>query len=404
MPVKRSAAAPVLRKLTRPRGYSRALLTCLLCLGACSRGSAPPSRVALAPTPTHAPGDVEVPRTIVGPNAVTDIPEIYQQATRAGQAHAYGEAARGFERAYSLDPDGPLAPSALFESAEMLDVDGEREPALARYEQLVRRFPQHELARVAAIRALRLLTFLERYQRAGELARWVLENYATLPAIDRIVALSARALERVAADDSERAEYFIEKGREIVEGERLDAMGRLPSELAELYYALGEAKRLRAEKIRFVPTPENFAAVLEQRCQLLLDAQSGYSDAMRAYDAHWSAMAGFRVGELYQRLHADLMAVTPPKSADTERRRQLFEGAMRLRYAILLDKAKAMMDHTLLMASRTGERSSWVERSVAARDAIARAMDDEKIALSRLPYTREQLQSALDSFTAGRAP
>jgi hypothetical protein len=125
---------------------------------------------------------------------------------------------------------------------------------------------------------------------------------------------------------------------------------------------------------------------------------------MRAYDAHWSAMAGFRVGELYQRLHADLMAVTPPKTADTERRRQLFEGAMRLRYAILLDKAKAMMDHTLLMASRTGEQSSWVERSVAARDAIARAMDAEKIALSRLPYTREQLQAALDSFTAGRAP
>jgi len=103
------------------------------------------------------------------------------------------------------------------------------------------------------------------------------------------------------------------------------------------------------ERIRFAPVPSDFAAVLEQRCQLLLDAQSAYSDAMRAYDAHWSAMAGFRVGELYQKLHEELMQVPAPKSADSAGKRQLFEGAMRLRYSILLDKAKAMMDHTVAM-------------------------------------------------------
>jgi hypothetical protein len=125
---------------------------------------------------------------------------------------------------------------------------------------------------------------------------------------------------------------------------------------------------------------------------------------MRAYDAHWSTMAGFRVGELYEKLHEDLMQVPAPKSADTERRRELFEGAMRLRYAILLDKAKAMLDHTVTMADRTGEQSPWVLKARQSRDAIAHAVDAEQQALARLPYTREQLQAALDSFAAGHAP
>jgi hypothetical protein len=404
MSVKRNFSVLAIFELRRVDGYSRLLaVAALLVASACTPSAARNPSTPVAAARPSAPELVQVPRTIIGPETTTDIPELYERSTRDGQAHKFAEAARGFERAYSLDPDGPLAASSLFECAEMLDLDGAHDAALSRYEQVVRRFPEHELTREAAIRALRLLTFLERYQRAGELASWVLEKFPRLPPIDRIVALSSRALERDAAGDSDRAEYFVEKGREIVEGERLDAAGRLPTELAELYYALGEARRLRAERIRFVPVPSNFGAVLEQRCQLLLDAQSAYSDAMRAYDAHWSAMAGFRVGELYQRLHADLMVVTPPKSADTVPRRQLFEGAMRLRYAILLEKANAMMDHTLLMAARTGEQSSWVKRSADARDAIARAMAEEAAALARLPYSREELQAALDSFSAARS-
>jgi hypothetical protein len=150
--------------------------------------------------------------------------------------------------------------------------------------------------------------------------------------------------------------------------------------------------------------PENFAAALEQRCQLLLDAQGAYSDAMRAYDAHWSAMAGYRVGELYQKLHEEMMQVPPPKSANSEARRQLFEGAMRLRYSILLDKAKAMLDHTVTMAERTGEQSEWVLKARQARDAVEKAMVDESQALARLPYTRAQLQEALYSFASENTP
>jgi|GEM_PF-298050 len=364
----------------------------------------PPGAKTNVVAPGSKPNSAEVPRTVVTPHSTTDIPELFAKATADGQAKRYEAAASGFERAFQLDPNGPLADRSLFESAEMYDLAGKHEEALTRYEQVARRFPKSPLDRVARVRALRLLTYLEQYQRAGELADSTAAKYSDLVSFDLMAVLAARALSRLAAGDDAQAETAISKTRDIIEGENLDAAGRVPAELAPVYFALGELRRVRAERIHFVPVPENFGAVLEQRCQLLLDAQSAYSDAMRAYDAHWSAMAGYRVGELYQKLHQEMMQVPPPKSADTQGKRELFEGAMRLRYSILLDKAKSMLDHTVDMAERTGEQSPWVLKSRQARDAIVKAMEEERQALARLPYTRAQLQTALDAFAAGKAP
>jgi tetratricopeptide (TPR) repeat protein len=381
------------------------LSTLALVLSGCAASgptTRPPSSAAKTNTlqTTHA----QLPRTVITPGSATDIPELFRQATAEGQAKHYQTAAQLFERAFTLDPDGPLADKSLFESAEMYDVNGSHEDALSRYEQVARRFPRSDLDRVARVRALRLLMYLEQYERAGELAELTAAKYKDLLSFDQLAVLSAQALARLAVNDDTQAELAIGKARDIIERENLDGAGRVPAELAPVYFGLGELRRIRAERIHFVPVPVNFGAALEQRCQLLLDAQSAYSDAMRAYDSHWSAMAGYRVGELYQKLHDELVQVPAPKAADTERRRQLFEGAMRLRYSILLDKAKSMLDHTVAMADRTGEQSPWVLKSRQARDAILQATQAEQAALARLPYTREQLQAALDSFTAGKVP
>jgi tetratricopeptide (TPR) repeat protein len=381
----------------------------LAVLGGCALGCAAPRANTAGPHSaakysTGAQAPLEVPRSVITPARTTDIPALFAEATAEGQAQRYDAAARAFDRAFELDPDGPLAAKSLFEAAEMFDLAAEQEAALARYEQVARRFPDSELDRIARVRALRLLAYLEHYQRAGELAELTANKYRDLHSLDQIAVLAARALARLALADDVQAEYFVSKARDIIERENLDAAGRVPQELAPVYFALGEVRRLRAERIHFLPVPENFAGALEQRCQLLLDAQSAYSDAMRAYDAHWSTMAGFRVGELYQKLHEELMQVPAPKEAGTERQRQLFEGAMRLRYSTLLAKAKTMMDHTVTMADRTGEQSPWVLKARQARDAINQAIRDENDALAKLPYTREQLQAALDSFASGHAP
>jgi hypothetical protein len=247
------------------------------------------------------------------------------------------------------------------------------------------------------------LVFLGRFEPAGVYAERVLKKTDDLSDFQRIVVLSARALALLERGEDQQASYFIEKGRDIVESRQLDAAGRVPRELAQLYYALGESRRVKAERVVFQPMPPSFGAVLEERCQLLLDAQSAYSDSMRAYDAHWSAMAGFRIAELYEHLHQDLLAVQPPANADTERKRQLFEGAVRTRYSILLTKAKGMAEHTLAMADHTGEHSEWVERTRQALKTIDQGIADEAAALAKLPYTKQDFEEYFAQMSAPAA-
>jgi hypothetical protein len=197
-----------------------------------------------------------------------------------------------------------------------------------------------------------------------------------------------------------------------VEREGLDLAGRLPIDVAPLYFALGEIQRVRAERIHFDPVPADFPVALEERCQLILDAQRAYSDTFRAYDSHWSTLAGYRLAEMYGSLHRELVAIPPPPPADNTARRDLFEAAMRLRYAVLLEKARGLLEHTLAMAAREGESSEWVERSRKALLDIRAAESLEQAALDRLPYSRQDLeevlrelqQKALSAASAETAP
>jgi hypothetical protein len=379
--------------------YFRVLLqgSVALALGACAAQPPPKAAAHAAGAPTR---EIEVPRTVVTPGGASSIPDLLRDAANLAKAERWGEAAAAYERAYTLEPEGAFGDEALWGAADAHDHALELEPALARYELVARRQPDTVQGHDALVRATRLLVFLGRFAPAGLYAERLLKKPELLSDLERIAVYSARALSLLERGEDQQASYFIEKGRDIIDAHQLDAAGRVPRDLAQLYYALGEYRRVRAERVVFQPLPSNFGAVLEERCQLLLDAQSAYSDSMRAYDAHWSAMAGFRTAELYQRLHDDLLAVQPPPSADTERKRQLFEGAVRTRYAILLTKAKGMAEHTLAMAERVGEHSEWVDRTGQALKGIEARIADEDATLAKLPYTRQDFEAYLAQMEA----
>ncbi len=342
-------------------------------------------------------------RTVVTPDEALSIPEMFQ---RAEQDYEQGELTRsveGFDRVAKLDPDGPFAVRALFRAAEVWEETGDHAGAAHRFEQLTRRYPGDRLAKSALVRAIRLNVFKEQWQLAGDQAKLLLTRYETsLSPRDLIVGYSARALALVVEANDSEAEYFVNRGRSLVEEYRLDSAGVIPRDLAQLFFALGEIRRIRAERIRFDDV-RVFADRFEARAQLLLDAQSAYSDAMRAYDAHWTAMAGFRVGELYGKLHAEVMRVPRPPGANTERRRLLLEGAMRLRYSVLLRKGISMFEHALAMAERTQEQSEWVTRTRHMLRELEQAQLAEQKAIDALPFSRLDLQRVLDEI-ARRQP
>jgi hypothetical protein len=352
--------------------------------------------------------ELEVPRTVITPHSGATTAELLAEADALAAAERWAEAAAAYDRVQRLDAEGHFADSASWGAADAHDRAGDLAAALVRYQRVNQRAPDSTRGREALVRAARIAVFLGRFAEAGVAAERLLKILDQLSDSQRIAVLSARALALLDQQSEEQqAAYYIEKARDIVEANRLDAAGRIPRDLAQLYYALGESRRIKAERIQFQPTPPSaeFLSTLEQRCQLLLDAQSAYSDSMRAYDARWSAMAGFRTAELYQKLHRDLFPIAPPPSADSERKRQLFEGAVRIRYGVLLTKARGMAKHTLQMAERTGESSPWVERTRSALLAIDQTMAEEEQALANLkPLSRADFEAYLASLEAKAAP
>jgi tetratricopeptide (TPR) repeat protein len=367
------------------------------------------SRASVEPhTPTPAtsnasPAMTAVPRTVITPSDASSVDELFARARAAFAEKRFADAARDFDRIVEVDPGGAYAKESLFDAGASHDGLGDLDGAAARYQEVARRYPGDPLAREALIRGVRVLTYRERWAEAGALSDALLNELSSLRPVEQVVAYAGKALALVSSSDPDSAAYFIEKGRDVVDRERLDAAGALPRDLAELYFALGELRRIRGERIGFNPVPAKFGEVLEQRCQLLLDAQSAYSDTMRAYDSHWSAMAGFRVGELYQKLHQELMHVPPPAAATTTPKAQLFEGAMRVRYSVLLRKGLTMMEHTVALGDRTGEQSAWVARAAEARTSLEKAIRDEDAAIARLPYTRADLEKALEDLGRRKA-
>jgi hypothetical protein len=288
-----------------------------------------------------------------------------------------------------------VAPPSLYNGALAHEGLGERVAAVERYQQLLQKFPEHAVTRGAGFRLSRLFAHLERWSDLAANADRLL-GLKDLSVLEAIEAHGAKALGLVEQDQVDEAARQVGLARDLIEQHRLGESGTPPIELAQTSFALGEVRRKKSEKIRFDPMPANFADVLEQRCQGLLDAQSAYTDAMRSYDAHWSAMAGYRVGQLYQQLHRDVMAIPPTAKSDTLKKQQLFEGAMRLRYRVLLEKGLKMMDGTVRLGQRTGEDSAWIHRAEEAKRDIELAVEDEKRALSKLPYTEAELQQALE--------
>jgi tetratricopeptide (TPR) repeat protein len=376
-------------------GLTLAILGCRVSGPAARQPVAAPVRVIAAEPPVA----TEVAALIVSSTEVTSVEELFlagQTALRQGQPE---QAALAFDRIATHDALGPFTPQALFQGALAHEQSRDLEGAAARFEQLSRRFPGAPLAVESTVRSLRVRLYLEQWLEAGAIGSHFLERYPSGPVLGRILSHAARALGLLAAEQVSDAESFIARGLDIVEQRELDRAGEIPRDLAPLYFAQGEARRRRSEAALLSPDIRDFATRLEQRCQLLLAAQSAYSNTMRAHDSHWSTMAGYRVGELYERLHEELMRIPPPR-ATTPREQQLFEGAMRLRYSVLLGKATGMLDHTLAMAVRTGEDSEWVRRTERARATLARASAEEQAALGRLPFTREDLQRALDDLEA----
>jgi tetratricopeptide (TPR) repeat protein len=377
------------------RTHSRLLsLASFFLLGCASSPSARPA----APGPAV----VTAQPTIVAARAAGTPRELLANAERALLAQKWQEAIDSLEALLAAVTTEEAAreahvdlPIALYDLALAHEGLGAYEKARERYRELSARFPDSPRALHALERQAEMDAYLEDWPALGKTGEAILAK-KDLGDMDRAMGLGARGLSRIIAGDELGAATDVQDGLDLVESNQSGAGGRLPVAAAQLKFALGEIRRKKSEKIGFVPVTPDFLVKIEMRCQLLLDAQSSYADAIRATDPHWAAMSGVRVGEMYRVLHRDLMAIPPTEQAKTEEQKQIFYGIMHLRYRVLLEKGIEMMRRVIALGEKTTEAQSWIKRAEQQKKEMELSLEEEKATIARFPFNEEEIQKALD--------
>lgn len=358
----------------------------LVALAGCGAGS----QKVVAPPPTH----VEATNQIIGTRAEGTAKELLARGERALLAQKWQEAVDAFEAVLAGDPEAANNPQVLYDLAVAYEGLGEREKARARYREVVRRFPTDPNARSAVVREVSLDAYLEDWSALGEIGAQILARTDIDPA-ERMLGLGARALSRVQAGDETGASRDVHDGLNLIDEHRYGATGQLPVAAAMIKFADGELRKMRSEQVSLNPPGSDFVLKLEKRCFHLLEAQSAYAEAIRSVDPHWAAMSGYRVGEMYRALHADLMKIPPTEKAKTESDKQLFYGIMHVRYRVLLEKGLEMMKRTLALGEKTGVATAWMKRAEAARADMEKTLEEEKATIAKMPFTEAELDRAL---------
>jgi tetratricopeptide (TPR) repeat protein len=346
--------------------------------------------------PAAAPTALRIEPQIVTPDEGASRRELLTRAERALLESRWQDAIHTLEtlRAagrITADPDMAII---LFNLGLAYEGLGDRERARDVYHEQARTFPASREARTALLRVIAIHADLEEWGPLGETADALLVRN-DLDAVDHMTALGGRALSAIERGDDLAAMRDVQNGLDEVEALGFGATGRLPSPAAQLRFALAEVRRVRSERIAFVPVTPDFLVKIEARCQGLLDAQHAYADAMRSEDPHWAAMSGYRVGAMYRALHHDLVQIPPTDQAKTDKQKQLFFAMMHMRYRVLLEKGLEMMKRTSAFASKNPDVLPWAKRAEAARADMEEALADEKALFATFPYTEEEVQKAL---------
>jgi len=356
-----------------------ALLALALSLGACAgpRGApgpgvgpspaAEPVRFSQGTVVEVTPADLE----LAGKNDE----ELFALATAAFAADDFRRAAAAFGRVADLHPGSGHHAAALYDAGLSHERLAEWRPALERFRALARGYTGPD-ADEAAFRAAAALWHL------GELkeARSLLEELAgrtDLSLSDRVRAFTELGVVELDLGDLEGSERALRRAvatwQEAADRERLDDY-----HAGQAHYYLGEVARRRFQAVPIDPsrdTPEALSAALEEKAQRLLDAQGHYLRAIRVGNADWAVAAGFRVGELYDELHARLSGAPLPPGLDAEQQAAYREELAR-KVRVLLTKALAVHEQTLQWARQAGVENPFVGRTQESLERMKRLLLD----------------------------
>lgn len=336
--------------------------------------------------------------------------EVFERAKLAMAAGDHARARTLFDRVAKADaaehPEvSALGRAAMYNAALCSESLEESRDARDRFRALAKAAAGNADAIDADLRRARLDVELEDFADLG-LATSTLLGAKELGRFDRAEALALQGLSMVhGSKDLPSAQKSIASAIKILESAGTDVPP--PHNVAAVHFAKGDLLRAEGNAIGFVdPEKPNapivsadFPNKMETRCQKVLDAQDEYIESINTRELKWAVRSGVRVASMYIDLHDAVVVIPPPKSATTDAKRQLFRGAMLLRYRILLEKGLGTLDRTLNLEKAVNAKSAWLDHARKAKATLEKQLAEEKAELAKLPYTEAELKKALDDLS-----
>jgi secondary thiamine-phosphate synthase enzyme len=299
--------------------------------------------------------------------------ELFAIGTAAYAAGDFRRAAGAFGRVADLHPASRHHAAALFDAGLAHERLQEWRLALGRFRALAQGYTGPD-ADEASFHAAAALWHLGELEEARALLD-ALARRGDLGVSDRVRALTERGVVELDLGDLDGAErslrLAVSAWTEASSRERLDDY-----HVAQAHVALGDVARRRYQAVSLDPsrdTADALAASLEEKARRLLDAQGHYLRAIRVGNPDWAVVAGFRVGELYDDLHARLADAPLPPGLSPEEQ-AAYRGELRRKLRVLLQKALAVHEQTLQWARQAGVENAFVERTQASLERLKRLL------------------------------
>jgi tetratricopeptide (TPR) repeat protein len=303
--------------------------------------------------------------------------ELFAIGVAAYGATDWARAAAAFARLADVHPGSRHRTAALFNAGLAYERLEEWRLALERF-RAAERAPGNADAVEAAFRVA------ECQYHLGDLAdaRASLDALARredLSAGDRVRALAQRGiveLEDGAPEEAERTlRLAISTFQATGEAERLE-----DGFAAQAQYYLGEVYRGWFRALPLDPAQGDEEALrrdLEHKSEMLLSAQGHYLRAIRMGSDRWAIASGFRIGELYDELRAQLLdAPLPPGLDDAQAR--AYRAELRREVRVLAAKAITAYEQTLARAARSGvEDVRFLSDAQAALERLKAALAED---------------------------
>jgi cellulose synthase operon protein C len=327
------------------------------------------------PAPPHVTADAVVVQAgaPASPTAgALDAPLLFHYALEADRRGDRDDARRWYERLLGDFPTSELKDAVQFNLGLLSETVPDFAAAAKYYEQV-------GVAPVPVGHGDRR-TWLDANFRLGVCLGKLNDWWRAVGAFDRIVeepwvedderleALVGRGIALKQAGDPEAATASFSRALSVYR--KLNEVGPFDDRglAAEAAYWSGEikAEEYAAIKLEFPVTA--LRAQLERKCVLLLEAQGLYFRAIHFGDAHTAAVAGLRIGWLYESLYDMIVGIDVPPDLTAEQT-EVYHQEVRDRVMVLVKKALIAYERSLQVGRRAPTAAPWVAR---LEEAVAR--------------------------------